>query len=162
MGVASALWQFNYLYNFPIHENKDISVLSYPGAGDVWFSLNGTTYQNNSLVTLKGIGDTALLCETNVTTCCKRSSTGNWFFPNKTRVPSNSASWDFYRDRAQMVVQLHRRRGGEDGIYRCEIPDSVNVTQNIYIGVYITGTGEWHCTLISFQRSTAILMLQQR
>ena len=152
----------HHLYNFPIHENKDISVLSYPGAGDVWFSLNGTTYQNNSLVTLEDIGDTALLCETNLTTCCKRSSTGNWFFPNKTRVPSNYALWDFYRDRAQMVVQLHRRRGGVDGIYRCEIPDSMNVTQNIYIGVYTTGTGEWHCTLISFQRSIAILMLQQR
>ena len=35
---------------------------------------------------------------------------------------------------------MHRRRGGEDGIYRCEIPDSVNVVQTIYIGLYTTNT----------------------
>ena len=41
---------------------------------------------------------------------------------------------------------MHRRRGGEDGIYRCEIPDAenVDVTQSIYIGVYSASTGEWH------------------
>ena len=39
-----------------------------------------------------------------------------------------------------MVVTLNRRRGGEGGIYRCEILDSVNVIQTIYIGVYTTNT----------------------
>ena len=40
-------------------------------AGDVWFSLNGTTYQNNSIVTLEDIGEggDALLCVTDVTDC---------------------------------------------------------------------------------------------
>jgi len=42
------------------------------------------------------------------------------------------------------VVRLNRRRGGEDGIYRCEITDSMNVTQTIYIGVYTASTGEWY------------------
>ena len=41
-----------------------------------------------------------------------------------------------------MVVTLHRRRGGDDGIYRCEIPDEQNVIQSVYIGAYTTGTGE--------------------
>ena len=27
-------------------------------------------------------------------------------------------------------------RGGVEGIYRCEIPDAMNVTKTIYIGVY--------------------------
>ena len=44
---------------------------------------------------------------------------------------------------------MHRRRGGEDGIYRCEIPDSMNVTQTIFIGVYTASSGElysnWYC-----------------
>ena len=42
------------------------------------------------------------------------------------------------------MVGLNRRRGGEDGIYRCEIPDSANVNQTIYIGVYTanSSTGE--------------------
>ena len=48
-----------------------------------------------------------------------------------------------------MVVCLNRRRGGVDGIYRCVIPDSMDVTQTIYIGVYTASTGEWHCALHS-------------
>ena len=44
-----------------------------------------------------------------------------------------------------MVVRLNRRRGGEDGIYWCEVPDSVNVMQTIYIGVYTANTGK--CSL---------------
>ena len=86
-------------------------------------------------MTLEDI-DGALLCMIDLTACF------NWFFPNGTRVPSQDSQWDFYTDRAQMVVQLHRRRGGENGIYRCEIPDSMNVTQTIYIGVYTASTGE--------------------
>ena len=124
-------------------------------ADEVWFSLNGTTYQNNSFVTLEDIGeedDTALLCMTNLTACCKPQasglSLGNWYFPNGTRVPSDFVNktidliWDFYRERGLMVVRMHRRSGGEEGIYRCEIPDSMNVTQTIYIGVYNASTGE--------------------
>ena len=38
---------------------------------------------------------------------------------------------------------MNRRRGGVEGIYRCEIPDSMNVTQTIYIEVYSISTGEW-------------------
>ena len=97
-----------------------------------------------------GQGDDALDCRTNQSACCKRpytgngSSSGNWFFPNGTKVPGSGKMWNFYRDRGQMVVFLNRRRGGVEGIYRCEIPDLMNVTQTIYIGVYTTsaGTGE--------------------
>ena len=121
-------------------------------AGDVWFSLNGITYQNNSLVILEDIGEShnALLCMTNFSGCCNqprsenRSALGNWYLPNGSRVPSMNANEqsDFYRDRGQSVVRMNRRRGGEEGIYRCEIPDSMNVKQIIYIGVYATHSGE--------------------
>ena len=122
-------------------------------AGGVWFALNGTTYQNNSLVTLEDIGewDDALLCVTDLTVCCispytgvNGSALGNWFFPNETRVPSPSSWWEVYRSRGQMVVSLHRSRGGVSGIYRCEIPDARNIIQTIYIGVYTADTGEWY------------------
>ena len=127
---------------------------NFSGAGDVWFSLNGTTYHNNSKVTLEDIGDgeDGLLCRTNLTACCQRpytgdngSAIGNWFFPNGSIVRSSSASWDFHRTRGQMEVVLHRIRGGEEGIYRCEIHDSKNINQTIYIGVYSAASGEWHC-----------------
>ena len=123
-----------------------------PGTGDVWFSLNNTTYLNNSCVTLEDIseGNDALLCVTNFTACCHHgfftggywSPVGNWFFPNGTRVPAGNSKWDIYRNRGEMVVCMHRRRGGEEGIYRCVIPDSMNVLQTIYIGVYAANTGE--------------------
>ena len=92
-----------------------------------------------------GEGDDALLCVTDQTACCRppySNTVGNWFFPNGTRVPSSGVLWDFHRTTDQSVKLLHRRRGGEDGIYRCEIPDAANVTQTIYIGVYTADTGE--------------------
>ena len=123
--------------------------------------LKGTIYQNNSLVTLEDIGEhfNALLCITDLTACCRRSDTGgpfslgNWFFPNGTRVPSsvvdeNGTWWEFYRTRGQMVVHMNRRRGGVTGIYRCVIPDALNVTQTIYLGVYKASTGEFTCNQI--------------
>ena len=123
----------------------------FPTAGDVWFSLNGTIYQNNSIVTLKDIGDGeySLHCITDTTDCCRPPYTntiGNWFFPNGTRVPSTGNQWDFHRTRGWRAVYLHRRRGGEEGIYRCAIPvpqsDAEDVTQAIFIGVYTANTGK--------------------
>ena len=103
------------------------------------------------MVILEDIGEgrDALLCITNYTACCNSHYTGenmgNWFFPNGTKVPNETGtSGDFYRSRGQMVVRLHRRRGGEEGIYRCEIPDAMNTKQTIYIGVYSANTGEWY------------------
>ena len=93
-----------------------------------------------------GEGDDSLLCITFQTACCRPpavvSAIGNWFFPNGTRVPSSGSQWDIYRTRGQMVVLLHRKRGGVEGIYRCEIPDAMNEIQSIYIGVYSASTGE--------------------
>ena len=37
---------------------------------------------------------------------------------------------------------MYRRRGGVEGIYYCEIPDAMNVTQTVYIGVHSASTGE--------------------
>ena len=122
-----------------------IDFSSFPGAGDAWFSLRGTTYQNNSCVVLEDIGenDTALLCMTNFTSCCQSPEKGSWFLPTGTRVETEGY---FDIDRGANVVRLQRRRGGVEGIYRCEILDSMNVTQTRYIGVYTTCTGE--CTLL--------------
>ena len=97
-----------------------------------------------------GESDDSLLCITNQTACCLPPYTGgmeralgNWFFPNGSRVLSGLNQWNIYSDRGQMVVRLNRRKGGVEGIYRCEIPDAMNVTQNIYIGVYSASTGKW-------------------
>ena len=68
---------------------------------------------------------------------------GNWYFPNETRLPSENANgWDFYRTRGQMAIHMNHRKSGVEGIYHCEIPDAMCVTQSIYIGVYSASTGE--------------------
>ena len=135
-------------------------LFSFSGTGEgVWFSLKGTTYQNNSLVNLEDIGegDAALRCMTDKTACCRPQASqaiGNWFFPDGTRVPNESINstsnmlLDFYRTRGQMVVSLHRWTGGVTGIYRCEIPDKMNVTQNLYVRVYTNNASECMTTKI--------------
>ena len=105
-------------------------------------------------MTLEDIGegyDEALLCVTDQPACCRPSDSdsfwlialGNWFFPNGSRVPSSGLQWDMHRTRGHMVLPLQRRRGGAKGIYHCKIPDAMNVTQTVYIGVYTANTGEW-------------------
>ena len=110
-------------------------------AGDVKSSLRGTTYQNNSIVTLTDIGEgnDGLLCITNGVNGSVR---GDWYFPDGTRVFSTQNDSDIYGNRDQMMVRMNRRGGGEEGIYHCEIPDAVNRNQSIYIGVYNTSSGE--------------------
>ena len=138
-----------YMLSLVVHTCNVPSI----GVGEgAWFSLRGTTYQNNSLVTLEDIGeslDAALLCMTDNTACCGRAQVpgggvlGNWYYPNGTGVVNMGEMWEFYRLRDRSVVYMNRRRGGMDGIYRCEIPDTTGVNQAIYIGVYSASTGEW-------------------
>ena len=94
-----------------------------------------------------GEGGDSLFCITDLRNCCRPSdhaprALGNWFFPNLTRVPSSGTNWDYHRTRGQSVVRLHRRRGGEEGIYRCDIPDAAGINQTLYIGVYSKDTGK--------------------
>ena len=129
--------------------------------------LRGTPYKNNSIVTLEdtGEGDDALLCITNLTACCRppySGALGNWFFPNRTRVPSPGNQQDFYRTRGQMVVLLHHKRGGVEGIYCCEIPDAMNVIQTKYIGVYSASTGELLILFCSYSRTSQQRTLWER
>ena len=129
---------------FSVHNHPHIPISYFLlFAGDVWFSLNGTTYQNNSLVNLEDIGDgdAALLCMTNLTGV-NESVRGNWYFPNETGVFSTHNDSEIYGTRSQMMLRLNRRKGGVEGIYHCKIFDAMNVTQAIYIGVYNTSTGE--------------------
>ena len=101
-----------------------------------------------------GEGYDALLCLTDQPACCRlpytkpmgQTAIGNWFFPNETRVPSSGGNWGFHRTRGPSVVLMARVKGGVDGIYYCNIPDTAGVIQTVYIGVYNTSTGECYNT----------------
>ena len=85
-------------------------------------------------------GNDALLCHTNKTNCCGEppNRTGEWYFPNGTKVGIEEATQDeFYRDRASQVVRLNRRQGTftERGLFQCEVPDSNNNSQSVSVNI---------------------------
>ena len=76
----------------------------------------------------------ALLCETNLTSCCS-SPDGEWFFPNNSMVGINSGGGGMYRNRGDMIVRLNRRPGvtGPLGMYCCQVPTTSDPNARICI-----------------------------
>ena len=94
-----------------------------------------------------GEGDAALLCHTDNLRCCRGSQThkkaGEWYYPNGTKVGIKGLGipqYEFYRDREMQVVRLNHRQGNfiERGHFRCEIPDSSNMNQTVYVHIGIS------------------------
>ena len=92
-----------------------------------------------------GEGDNALLCLTNRSSCCNETSDGEWYGPDNIKimeVMENTNLEGFYTSRGPSLVRLNK---GNDvnitGIFRCKILDAQDIAQNIYIGVYLKGTG---------------------
>ena len=100
------------------------------------FELGGTTYLNNTVVLVDGIGEegNALLCVTSSQDCC---TTGEFYYPDGTPVLIRNRGQDFYRNRGDGFIRLNRRNGATSptGSYRCEIPDAAGNLQNIVIEV---------------------------
>ena len=86
--------------------------------------------------------DAALLCHTDKPDCCgKPNKAGEWYFPNGTLVGVKTFTREFYRNRGMQVVRLNHRQGRsftERGLFRCEIPDSSNMTQTVYVHIGIS------------------------
>ena len=107
----------------------------------VYLSLREVYIANNSYVDVDDIGvdENALLCHTIKSDCCGRPNrAGEWYFPNGITVGTRGGSQDeFYRDRGTQVVRLNRRQGTftDRGLFRCEVPDSWNTMQTIYVNV---------------------------
>ena len=79
---------------------------------DIDLSLSGTAVANNNYVNVDDIGvnECALLCRTNNDSCCDgandKKRTGEWYFPNGTRVEVRPKTQDeFYRNRRHQVVR---------------------------------------------------------
>ena len=91
-----------------------------------------------------GLSDnTALLCHTN-RPAVNPNSGGDWFAPDGNRV-GNPGSTDvpgFERTSGPMLVRLRRKSGiPDEGIYQCDMNDTTETLQIVYVGLYNTGGG---------------------
>ena len=134
--TAQALGELRYYMS--INTTSRIHVASNSG---LYFTLNGTVYQPGDSILITDVGVVArfgtdpgssLVCVTsNVNTqCCRSRDSGNvgeWYFPNGTMVPRNSAApsavftWSGFTHQ----VRLNRRNSATSptGTFECRVPD---------------------------------------
>ena len=109
-------------------------------------------YPNKSVVTLTDIGEdrVALFCLADRPACCRESDTGTsgrgtWLLPGKTPVVQKSGAVTdmFYRSIGTSVVILHRDSAtlGPSGVFTCNIPDSADLPQQVFVGIYPPDAG---------------------
>ena len=113
----------------------------------VYLSLKGVKYYtNNSIVTITEIGRTdayqnyALQCVTDRKPCCGFGSRfGEWYFPNRTRVPIPSYGALYYRLRGDDgTVNLNRLTSDvthPTGQFCCVVPDATDAYQTCCINI---------------------------
>jgi hypothetical protein len=111
----------------------------------VYLSLNGAKYYtNSSIVTVAEIGQTdtyqnnALQCITDRKPCCGvPNPVGEWYFPNRTRVPILGSTTPYYRLRGDDgTVNLNRLISNvthPTGQFCCVVPDTTNIIQTLCI-----------------------------
>ena len=117
-----------------------------------FISLRGETLPDHGYVAFSVVGDSGsdgVQCVTDFQTCCSSSQgdhRGDWYFPNKTRVPIVSGG--VVEIRGAQRVELRRRIDAlsPSGIYHCEIPTNavhndidITVRETVYVGIYSSG-----------------------
>ena len=106
------------------------------------FEFRGVVLVNNSYILWSNIGEghnDSLHCVTDNSDCS--NGEGNWYNATGEVEQGSDRNNSLYVTRGSRVIYLYRRRGGESGMWRCEVPDSNGALQNIYIylGTHITG-----------------------
>ena len=103
------------------------------------FESDGRILTNNSYIYYANIsdGDSALKCVTDSDNCCNDSHVGNWRDERGRAVQQGAdEATCLYVTRGHGVVSLNRRSDcipESSGLWRCDIPDSSEVMQSIYI-----------------------------
>ena len=103
------------------------------------FELKGTVYANGSMIQASEIGNSeeCLRCITDKADCCRSNRAGQYFYPDGSQIRIQGAGDPLYRGRGEQHICLHRR--GTDsipfGTYRCNIPDSNDEDQNLFITI---------------------------
>ena len=115
------------------------------------FEFRENVLVNNSFIfrgnTSEGQND-SLHCVTDNSDCCNNGQ-GNWYDVTGGEVQQGpDGDSNLYVTRGDGVVYLNRRRGGQSGMWRCDIPDSNGVQQSIYIYLGTSATGEYSNTSV--------------
>ena len=111
----------------------------------MYLSLNGTVYDNNSIIQITTIGkadsntfqNEGLQCISDRMPCCETgpNNSGEWYFPNGTIVPMQSSAASFYRNRgSDGTVNLERVASDiilPTGVFCCVIPDATDTFQRV-------------------------------
>ena len=102
------------------------------------FQIGEVNLTNNSYILSSNISrEYALKCITDSVICCNDSDAGNWRDERGRAVHQGAdEATCLYVTRGQGVVSLNRRRGctpESSGLWRCDIPDSSEEMQSIYI-----------------------------
>ena len=113
---------------------------------DVQFRFMNGDIMNHGIETINDITESEpFLCVTDRIDCCPPQelgvSNGQWYFPNGSAVPDESG-YSFYQASVFAAVRLHRNNGMTNGIYRCDIPDTVGTVQTLHIGIYESDAGK--------------------
>ena len=106
------------------------------------FEFRGNVLTNNSYILRGDIGQNdSLHCVTANSDCCNNGQ-GNWYDVTGGEVQQGpDGDSNLYVTRGDGVVYLNRRRGGQSGMWKCDIPDSNGVQQSIYIYLGTSATG---------------------
>ena len=116
------------------------------------FEFKDETLGNNSFVFLEDIGEgnNSLRCVTNYSVCCGGNRVrGNWYNERGIKVQGPHGNRSLYVTRSNNgVVNLNRRRGGQSGLWRCNIPGSFGGFESIYIYIGTSETGTNHVCLV--------------
>ena len=103
------------------------------------FQIREENLTNNSYILSSNISreHDALKCVTDNVNCCNDSDVGNWRDERGRPVHQGAdGATCLYVTRGQGVISLNRRRGctpETSGLWRCDIPDSSEEMQSIYI-----------------------------
>ena len=105
------------------------------------------------MVTLTDIGEdrAALFCLTDRAACCRTSDIpgasgrGVWLLPGGSPVVqmSGAVAGMFYRSRGASALLLHHDSTtlGPSGVFTCDIPDSADLPQQVFVGIYPPDAG---------------------
>jgi hypothetical protein len=117
-------------------------------AAGIFLTLNGTVISNDGYVLISDVGSnnaTALVCNTNLPPGREHSS-GEWVSPDGTLVGGHGSGQvpGFVMTRGPMETQLLRNMATDppsQGMYHCQIEDSLGTLHSLYVGLYNAGEG---------------------